>query len=287
MAEGGSQVMQQRRLRAELRRLRESAGYTQKDAAAGIEWSTSKVIRIETGASNVSSADVRAMLHFYGVKDPAKTDDILALTRVKDDAWWNAYRTAYRKEFLEYLAYEDSATQVRQFISFVIPGLLQTEEFMRAFFAGYMNDTEWIERGVQVRTRRQQGLAPDSGKQALFIIDESALHRWIGGAEVTRRQLEHLRDMAKQPNIDIRIVPFSLGMHPGMRASFTILDFPSHDEDTIVSVENPEKDMLVKDGPDETSKYLEIFSILEEIATPADDIDAALDGVLSRMQLTT
>jgi transcriptional regulator with XRE-family HTH domain len=287
MAQGGSRVMQQRRLRAELRRLRESAGYTQKAAAGELEWSTSKIIRIETGATGVSSADVRAMLHFYGVTDQAKTDDLLAMTRAKEDAWWNEYRSGYRQEFLEYLAYEDSAAQVRQFISFVIPGLLQTEDFMRAFFTGYMKSDDWIERGVRVRTRRQQILAPEQGKQAQFVIDESALHRWIGGADVIRRQFEHLRRMAKQPNVTIRIVPFSLGMHPGMRASFTILDFAAHDEDTIVSIENPEKDMLVKDDPDSTSKYLETFEQLEEIATSADEIDAALDGVLDRMQLNT
>lgn len=285
MAQGGSRVMQQRRLRAELRRLRESAGYTQKAAAAELEWSTSKIIRIETGATGVSSADVRAMLHFYGIKDQAKTDDLLAMTRAKEDAWWNEYRSAYRQEFLDFLAYEDSAAQVRQFISFVIPGLLQSEEYMRAVFTGYMKSADWIERAVQVRTRRQQSLAPEHGKQARFIIDESALHRWIGGPDVTRHQFEHLRRMAKQPNITIRVAPFSLGMHPGMRASFTVLDFAAHDEDTIVSVENPEKDMLVKDDPDSTSKYLEIFEALEEIATPADEIDAALDAVLDRMQL--
>jgi transcriptional regulator with XRE-family HTH domain len=285
MAQGGSRVMQQRRLRAELRRLRESANYTQKDAAAELQWSTSKIIRIETGASTVSSADVRAMLHFYGVSDENKTNDLLAMARKKEGAWWDEYRSGYRPEFLEYLAYEDSAAQIRQFISFVIPGLLQTEEFMREFFAGYMHGEEWIERGVKVRTRRQRALAPEHGKKALFIIDESALHRWIGGAEVTRRQFEHLRQMAKQPNINIRIVPFSHGMHAGMRASFTILDFAFHDEDTIVSVENPEKDMLVKDKPEETSKYLEIFEMLEEIATPEDEVDVALDGVLDRMRI--
>ena len=233
----------------------------------------------------MSSADVRAMLHFYGVQDRAKTDDILAMTRAKEDAWWDEYRSGYRPEFLQYLAFEDSATRIRQFISFVIPGLLQTEEFMRAFFAGYMHSEEWIERGVKVRSRRQRALAPEQGKEALFIIDESALHRWIGGADVTRRQFDHLRQVAKQPNLDIRIVPFSLGMHPGMRASFTILDFASHDEDTIVSIENPEKDMLVKDDPDSKSKYLEIFETLEEIATPEDKIDAALDAVLDSMRL--
>src|SRR5262245_6307426 len=93
MAQGGSRVMQQRRLRIELRRLRESAGHTQKTAAAELGWSNSKLIRIETGAQPVSSSDVRAMLHFYGVKDEAKTNDVLAMTRAKAEAWWDGYQS--------------------------------------------------------------------------------------------------------------------------------------------------------------------------------------------------
>jgi hypothetical protein len=102
---------------------------------------------------------------------------------------------------------------------------------------------------------------------------------------VTHRQFEHLKEMAKQPNINIRVVPFHLGTHPGMRSSFTILDFSSHEEDTVVSIENPEKEMIVKDKPDETSQYLEIFGMLEDIATPEDEVDEALDAVLDRMRL--
>ena len=68
-------------------------------------WSVSKIIRIETGATAVSSADVRAMLHFYGVTEPSKTDDLLAITRAKEDAWWDDYRMVYRHQFLNYLAY--------------------------------------------------------------------------------------------------------------------------------------------------------------------------------------
>src|SRR5262245_60487157 len=108
MAQGGSRVMQQRRLRAELRRLRESANYTQKTAAAELQWSQSKIIRIETGVSTVSSADVRAMLHFYGLKDETKTNDLLAMTRAKEEAWWDSYQAVYDHDFLEYLADEDS-----------------------------------------------------------------------------------------------------------------------------------------------------------------------------------
>ncbi|MGH3757037.1 MAG: helix-turn-helix domain-containing protein [Actinophytocola sp.] len=279
--------MQQRRLRSELRRLRESAGCTQKAAAAGLDWSISKIIRIETGAVQVSSSDVRAMLHFYGVSDRTKTDDLLAITRAKEEAWWDAYRSVYRQQFLDYLDYEDSATQVRQVISFVVPGLLQTEDYMRALFEGLSHDEDWIERAVQVRTRRQRILAPEDGKQAWFIIDEAALHRWIGGQEVTRRQFDHLREMAKQPNLSIRVVPSSVGMHPGIRASFTILDFASDDEDTIVSIENPDGVALIKDDFETTSEFVERFSILEDIATPEEESDAALNAVVDRMQLDT
>jgi transcriptional regulator with XRE-family HTH domain len=286
MTLGGSRVLQQRRLRAELRRLRESGGHTQKTAAAGLDWSTSKIIRIETGVVQVSSSDVRAMLHFYGVTDPTKTQDLLAITRARDEAWWDSYRSVYRQQFLDYLAYEDSATHIRQFISFVLPGLLQTEEYMRRLFQGYRDDETWIERAVQARTRRQQILAPGSGKRASFIIDEAALQRWIGGQDVTRRQFEHLRAMAKQPNISIRLVPFAVGMHPGMRGSFTILDFESDDEGTIVSIESLESD-AIEDDLETTSTFLDIFTILEDIATPKQEFDTALDAVVDRMRLDT
>ena len=284
MAQGDSRALQQRRLRAELKRLRESANYTQKTVANELMWSTSKIIRIESGATAVSSADVRAMLHFYGVTDPAKTDDLLAITRTKDEnAWWDDYRTVYRQQFLNYLAYEDSAKRIRQFISFVVPGLLQTEEYVRALFEGYQKDEEWVERAIEVRKRRQQNLMPKQGKHAWFIIDESALQRWVGGPDATRRQFAHLRIMAAQPNISIRLVPFSLGVHPGMRASFTILEFASG-EDTIVNIESPETDDI-EDNLETASKFFEIFTNLEDIATPADEFEAALDAVVDRMRL--
>ena len=146
----------------------------------------------------------------------------------------------------------------------MIPGLLQTEEYVRALFEGYQKDEKWIERAVEVRKRRQQNLTPTQRKQAWFIIDESALQRWIGGAAATRRQFDHLRTMAAQPNINISLLPFSLGAHPGMRASFTILEFASN-EDTIVNIESPESDAF-EDNLETTSEFLEIFTNLKEIA---------------------
>lgn len=283
MTQGGSRVMQQRRLRVELRRLRERAGRTQKAVADSLNWSTSKVIRIETGAVHVSTSDVMALLHYYGVRE--NTEDILALTRSKEEAWWDAYRPYYKQQFLDFLAYEDSAVRIRQFIGAVVPGLLQTEDYMRALFRSNANyDHERIERAVRVRLRRQEILAPDSGRKAWFLIDESALHRWVGGPEVARTQLTRLKEAARQPNISIRVVPFSAGMHPGMFHEFTIFEFAAEDEDTVVNVEDAES-ALIRDEPEITSTFIESYYVMEDLATPEDELEKVLDRVLEGIRL--
>lgn len=287
MAQGGSRVMQQRRLRADLRRIRDDAGHTQKVVAESLGWSVSKVIRIETGAVQVSTSDVMALLHFYGITDEAHTEELLTITRTKDEAWWDAYRPVYKQQFLDFLDYENSAARLRQFISFAVPGLLQTEAYMRTLFRGYMDEPERIERAVRIRLRRQQVLASDRGKQFWFIIDEAALHRWFGGPDVIREQLDHLREIARQPNVSIRIVPFSVGMYPGVRGSFTVMEFPSDDEDLIVNIESPHSDALIRDDLETTSEFVETFYALDDYATPDGDLDKALDSVIDRMRLDT
>ncbi|MCT2587038.1 helix-turn-helix domain-containing protein [Actinophytocola gossypii] len=279
--------MQLRRLRAELRRLREDAGLTQKVAAQSLDWSVSKLIRIETGAVQVSGADVRAMLHFYGVRDPERSDELLAITRKRDEVWWDEFRPNYGQQFLDFLDYENSATRVRQFISFAVPGLLQTEPYMRTLFEGYMNEPERVERAARIRRRRQELLAPERGKEFWFVIDEGALHRWIGGPAVAREQLEHLRVMAKQPNINIRVVPFSVGMHPGLRGSFTIFEFPSEDEDPIVNLESPHSDVLIRDDLDTTSEFVETYYELDDYTTREGELDTLIDSVVDRMRVGT
>jgi transcriptional regulator with XRE-family HTH domain len=283
---GGSRVMQLRRLRAELRRMREAAGHTQKAVAESLGWSVSKVIRLETGAAQVSPADVRALLHFYGVTDGDHSDRLLSITRAKDEMWWTTYRQFYGQQFLDFLDYENSAAQVRQCISFAVPGLLQTKPYMRALFDGYMEDPERVQRAVEVRSRRQEILRPERGKQFWFVIDEGALHRWIGGLEVAREQLEHLKTVGGQENVSIRIVPFAAGMYPGLRGSFTVFEF-SEDEDPIVNLESPHRDVLVRDDLETTSDFLESFYALDDYATRDGDLDAALDSIIDKIQRKT
>lgn len=273
-------VMQQRRLRAALRQLREQAGDTQKSVAEALEWSTSKVIRIETGAVHVSSSDVRALLHYYGVRDDLYTRQLLAMTKSRGDAWWDAYQPYYKQQFLDFLDYENSAVRIRQFMGFVVPGLLQTEAYARTLLETYFDDRERIERGVEVRMRRQQILAVEKEREAWFLIDEAALHRWIGGPDLVREQLLHIRKIAKQPNISVRVIPFTAGMHPGLRGSFTIFEFPEADEELVVNVEDPHRDVLIRDDAAATSQFVETYYALEDIAIGDAELGPFIDSLL-------
>jgi transcriptional regulator with XRE-family HTH domain len=287
MARGGSRAVEQRRLRTELRRLREHAGHTQKAVAERLNWSISKVIRIETGAVRASTSDVRALLHFYELSDPDRTRDLIAITQTNSEAWWDEYRSFYKQPFLDFLDYEDSAIGIRQYIGSVVPGLLQTEEYMRSIFAYYDYETEQFERAVYMRQRRQKLLDPELGRQTWFIIDEAALRRWIGGREVIVRQLAHLKEMAKRPNVNIQMVPFSVGMHAGIPGGFTIFEIPTTEDEYVLYLETPRHDDIIRDDLETTSEFLESFYRLEEAATPTEELDKVLDDLAESMRLDT
>lgn len=268
--------------------MRDEAGQTQKMVADKLGWSTSKVIRIETGAVNVSTSDVMALLHHYRINDPDRTEDLLTITRGRGAAWWDKYTNIYGQQFLNFLGYEDSASRIRQFMGYVVPGLLQTKEYARALFEGYYPTEEArIDRAVSVRMRRQDILTREGGPEALFVLDEAVIHRWVGGADVMLGQLDRIKEIARRPNVDVRILPFSAGVVRSMRGSFTIFEFPSEPEDYVVNLEDPHRDVLIKDDPEVSSDYLESFEELRDVANPEEMLDATIDQILKGMNLKT
>ena len=288
MAQGGTRVMQQRRLRAELRRIRSTCGHTQKSVAEAMNWSTSKVIRIETGVTNVSTSDVMALLNFYGVDDRTRAEELVAITRAKERMWWDSYRDYFSQQFLNFLDYESSATHIRQYMAVMVPGLLQIEAYIRAVISANGDPPESVEPGVRVRIRRQQLLAEKNGRQACFLIDEAALHRWIGGPDVLLRQLVRLNELARQPNITVRIVPYSVGMHPGLSSpSFTILDFLPQDEDPIVSIDDPHREELNQADKETHGEFIRTFNTLEAVAAREDESTKIIDSVIAGVRLST
>ena len=133
MADGGSPLVQRRRLRTELKKARQASGLTQDQVAGEMDWSLSKIIRIESASSGISANDLKALLQLYGVKDPGQVDSLLALARAaRERSWWSAYRDVAPQPLLQLIEYESAAHVIRQFETMFIPGILQTEDYARA-----------------------------------------------------------------------------------------------------------------------------------------------------------
>lgn len=280
----GSPVAQLRRLRAVLRQEREAHGLTQKDVADALDWSTSKLIRIERGPVGISVTDLKALLLHYGVTEASRVDELVAMVRAtKTPGWWQKYRDTLPSQFITLLGLEASSVRLRQFQGMLVPGLLQTRAYADAIIKTIDTDPKIIENGLAARMERQKMLGPD-GPECFFIVDQSVLHRQIGDAEVMRDQLRQLIDRAGQPNITIQVVPFSAGFHAGMRGAFEIFELSEEQNDYAVDIEQPYEDTLLEEPSVETLEYVNIFMQLEKVALPPAESVQMIEQTLVQMR---
>ncbi|MEV7191175.1 helix-turn-helix transcriptional regulator [Streptomyces sp. NPDC093510] len=278
-----SAALQRLRLRTELRKARTAAQLTQRQVAAKMEWSPSKLIRIEAGEVGISVNDLRPLLDAYGIRDRRKIEELLDLARGSRRMPFSEYRDLYSKEFLQFLALESSASIVRHYGALLMPGSLQTEEYARAIMLSYEKDIpeERLERSVEVRLTRQD-LLTSGGREVFYILDEAVVRRHVGGRGVMRAQLERLAELAERPGVTIQILPFSVGAHAGIQGPFSHFEFGVDEMPDSLHLENPRGDSYVTDAPEETGRYLERFWELEDLAIK-DDMPALLRALAVRM----
>jgi transcriptional regulator with XRE-family HTH domain len=280
-------TIQRRRLRGELRRARTDAGLTQGDVAKAMEWSLSKMIRIESGDVGISTNDLRFLLQQYGIVEPDRVEHFLELARAGKEqrGWWTGYRELVGRQYLTFLSLESSASVIQHFQPLLIPGLLQDEEYARAVLRAYGGSAtqERVEELVQLRLRRQVELLDSSNSpELIFVMDEAALHRWVGGRDVMRRQLLRLKQEAARENVTIEIVPFRAGAHPGMKGPFAILEFPDARDGDVLYLEDSRGDTISRDEETEVKPYREAFAQLRDLAKD-EDLEAAIDKALKLM----
>lgn len=271
-----------RRLHLELRRLREAKGDTQQQVADAMEWSLSKLIRIETGRIRISVNDLRVLTSYYGLSDDVR-NELLALARdSRKSAWWEPYRDVISKSYAEYVAFESVASVIRCFESAVVPGLLQTEEYAWQVmeFAGVPDDL--ARRRVELRMRRQEGWRSAGTADTRFLIDESIIHRVVGGAASMRRQLRYLREIAELPNVTLKIVPYAEGLYPRHRVGYSLFQFVD-DAPLVLYLDNDSTDMITTDVADDRPvAYLDAFTALEDKFSSQDALKA-IDDALARL----
>jgi transcriptional regulator with XRE-family HTH domain len=258
-------TVQRRKLRIALRRRREAVDLTQRQAADDLDWSLSKLIRIESGAQGVSVTDLKAMLALYGVTDRDTVADLVTAARgSRRQSWWHGYRDIVSSQFAQYLGLEGIASSFRIFNSLLVPGLLQTAEYAAALHSVFP-DPDRARRIVELRMERQERLFSNTGLEFGFIMGEEALYRWIGGPTVMCRQLEYLLEVAESPKASLQIVPFCAGAHPGLGGGFVMLHSSEALEDTVF-LESVTGDELIRDDPKSIELYRSYFDQLGQLS---------------------
>jgi transcriptional regulator with XRE-family HTH domain len=243
-----------RKLGIELRLLREAAKLTADEAAAALETSASTISRSETGKVNVHPRDVDAMLRLYGLTDDRKREALVAIARKsRERGWWHEFRSVVSGDLANYMSIEYGASSIRIFQTLLIPGLLQTKEYTRHVAAVFPREhtPETVEQLMQIRLRRQEMLLHKPEPVPLeVVLDESVLHRPIGGPGVMRDQLRRLLELSNRDTITLQILPYDVGAHIGLGGPFTMFGFAEPMDLDIVHVENHVNFILVDDSDD-------------------------------------
>ncbi|EKX62958.1 helix-turn-helix domain-containing protein [Streptomyces ipomoeae] len=197
------------RLGAELRRLRDASGIESRDAAAFLGTNQTQISHIEAGRFGISEERLRRLTGFYGCHDAQLVDALVEMANPSRRSWWVKFRGLMPPRALDIAELEHHASYIRVFEAVSVPGLLQTEEYVRStslYLDPRLPESE-RETRVEFRMRRQQILA--SGTPYDAIVHEAALRMRVGGSKVTRSQLEHLLSASEQETVTIRVVPFT------------------------------------------------------------------------------
>jgi hypothetical protein len=270
---------------AQLRQLRTDLGLSRAEAAEAIRASEWKIHRLENGQVGFKERDLIDLLTFYGVTDPDRVEELLAMAAdANSPGWWQRYGDVLPQWFRTYVDLEAAATLIRTYEGQFVPGLLQTDDYMRALVHGaHLEETnEDVGRRVRLRMARQTLLTREQPPRLWAVVDEAALRRPVGGPEVMRAQLERLLEASKLPNVTLQVLGFGVGAHPAMGSSFSILRFPDQELPDLVYLEHLTNAVYL-DKRHEVERYLDVMELLCVQSEPPAKTPAFIDKVLSEL----
>ena len=263
-------------LGTQMRRLREARGITAREAARAISGSESKISRIELGRTSVREVDIADLLSLYGITDVAEREELLTLAgQANQPGWWHQFQDVLPGWFQAYLGLEESAESIRTYDALFIPGLLRTEDYAAAVIGIGDFSLDESARLILLLKERQRKLA---SIRLWAIVDEAALRRQVGSAEVMRGQIEHLYGLCDLPGLKLQVVPRTAAAYvvPG---SFSILGFAAPDLPDVVYVEQLTSAMYL-DKPADVDRYAGALEKLSAASAPPADTKRVLKALL-------
>jgi transcriptional regulator with XRE-family HTH domain len=215
----------------ELKRMREDRGLTLAETIEPLlDFTLNKLSRIERGQSSVRASDVLVLLDRYGVDGEEREWALATAKHCKQRGRWSGHRAYYDKHFRMAVDLEADAELIQQYQVELIPGLLQTESYMRGLLgltAPRLID-EFIENGIKSKLARQEVITKPDAPELFFVLSESAVRRAVGSDDVMCEQLQYLAKLANLKNVHLQVLTFRAATHPGEAASsFTTFRIPA------------------------------------------------------------
>lgn len=241
---------------------------TLEQAAELLDMNRTSLNRIEKGEYRATVHLIRSMMDLY---DDWMEDLVDQAREALKPGWFSQYSLTD----WGYVDVETEAVEVHQFCGLNLPGLLQTEPYMRALFAqGLVPRTaKKLADDVAVRLIRQERLTDEENPLDLVaIVDEAALRRRVGGSELMRGQLDHLLETAAMPTVTVQILPLRDGAHCAMEGGFNLLTFPEDYNPELLYVEHITGSLHIEEAEQVRVARLAFDRLRTEALSPADSV---------------
>ncbi|MFF3707844.1 helix-turn-helix domain-containing protein [Streptomyces phaeochromogenes] len=263
-----------------LQELRQGAGVSLDDAARALHVKPLTIRRLEKAEVALKTLYVEKLLQTYGAAQQEVDEFVTLAERANEPGWWHAYRDVVPDWFSAYVSLETGAKTLRTYEPHYVTGLLQTYDYARAVLrGGFPNESdEDLGRRVDLRLRRQGLLERPDAPTLWVVMEETVLHRMVGGAEVMREQIERLLEVSELEHVSVDVVPFTAGAHIGACAPFTYFRFEERELPDVVYSEILSASVYL-DQRSDVAGHLEAHNRMSLLTSSADS-----KALLNRMR---
>lgn len=285
-------VVGRRRLRLQLKDLRQKRSETVLQVASELGWSHSKLVRIEQGKVGLSVTDLRALLAHYEVTDPETVKTYVEQARVSRRQPYSEYANVLNQESRNFFLLQERSVSFMQFDPVLIPGLFQTPGYAREVVralrgSGESPEDPAVTQIVDARIERQDRILTGAEGPIMYVIlDESALRRWAGSSpgknDIMIGQLDRLKELSDHPRIHMQIAPFRAGVYAGIRSPFVVLELPGAEPGETENALYLETrgDIVLREESDEVVEHTAYFYGLQKLSLPESETVRFIDGVI-------
>ncbi|RKN45762.1 helix-turn-helix domain-containing protein [Streptomyces hoynatensis] len=228
-------TQRQKRLGAEIRKLRTTAGMSVEYAAGLLGVDRGKISNIESGVRNISAERLRTLAAHCECADERYVAALTEFTKRPGTNWWDEYRGRLSPGLLDLAELEWHAARIQTMQTVHIPGLLQTEDYARSVFEAVLPRLSRLEVELRVahRRERQRVLDRDLPVDYVGFVHEAALRMQFGGRKAAKDQLLALNEAGERENITIRVLTVDRGSFPGAGHALLYAEGPVPQLDTV------------------------------------------------------